>query len=143
MADAPKIFVDGKEVDAQSLQNLPEPVRQALVDANRNGVPDIIENIWQNPLVQKALEKAGQRNGTVYHSFDQLPAEMREPIQQFVAKIGGGTSSSAISPARPVDWKSLEQPEAPRTISIKTMIFAMAVIFALLLAGWIFFMAMR
>lgn len=151
MADMTKIFVNGKEVDPSSLDNLPETVRQVLADANKNGVPDILEDVWKHPFVQKAVERAGQKHGTVYTSFDQLPPEMREPIQKFMVNLGGGAgpmistdhSSSAIPPAKPVDWQALEQPEAPRTISIKVIILVMAVILALLLAGWIFLLALR
>ena len=151
MGDMTKIFVNGKEVDGKSLDNLPETVRQVLVDANKNGIPDILENIWQHPMVQRAVEKAGQKAGTVYTNFDQLPAEMREPIQKLLVKMGGGNapmfsaegSSSAIPPARPVNWKALDQSEAPRTISIRTVILVVAAVFALLLAGWIFLLALR
>jgi hypothetical protein len=151
MADMTKIFVNGKEVDPSSLDNLPQTVRDVLVDANKNGVPDILENIWQHPLVQKAVARAGEKAGTVYTSFDQLPAEMREPIQKFMVKMNGGTgpmistdsSSSAIPPAQPVHWKALEQPEGPKSISIKVVVLVVAVLLALLLAGWIFLLALR
>lgn len=151
MADLTKIFVNGKEVDPNSLDNLPDAVRQIMVDADKNGVPDVLENIWQNPMVQKLIQRAGEKAGTVYTNFDQLPSEMREPIQKLMTKLGSGggatvaaaSSPSVFSQAPTQNWQALEQAEAPKTLSIKVIFLVMAVIVALLLAGWIFLVALR
>ncbi len=141
-----KIIVNGKEVDPGQMGELPEAVRQVLVDQNNNGIPDMLEGILDNPLVRKAMERAG------YQSFEQIPPEMREKLQKLMSQLGGvsGASpnvqvqtfsmksgASAPQPVAAPDWKQGYSLEEPKSISAKTVVFAMVAIFAFLVVAFI------
>ncbi len=155
MSEIRKIFINGKEVDPSQLPQLPDSVRQALVDANGNGIPDIMEKIFENPLVKKAMENAG------IHGWEQLPPEKLEMLKKLMGQFGGGAvgaqpqvqafttvtqsppiASASVSGSAPSqEWKSAYSLEEPKSISAKTLFFAMAALFALIIFGfviWIF-----
>ncbi|MCE9625971.1 MAG: hypothetical protein K8R69_11070 [Deltaproteobacteria bacterium] len=147
-----KIIVNGKEVDAQNVQGLPEAFQKIMVDANGNGIPDFLEGILENPLVKKAMANAGVQN------FQQLPPEMRAKLEGLMQKFGnsgamgastmqvgtmsaGNLSSPAPSTSSTIDWKERFTPEEPGAISVKTVIFGAVAVFGFLLVAGIALLA--
>jgi len=147
-----KIIVNGKEVDAQKFQGLPEAFQKIMVDANGNGIPDFLEGILENPLVKTAMANAGVQN------FQQLPPEMRAKLEGLMQKFGNsgamgtstmqiGTMSAGNLPSAvpmsssTIDWKERFNPEEPSTISVKTVVFGAVAVFGFLLVAGIALLA--
>lgn len=151
-----KILVNGKEFN--SLEEVPETLRHLLADQNQNGIPDVMEKIFQNPMVQKALANSGQ----VVSSFDQLTPEQREKVRHTFQMLGmplpdgqaaprdiqaqstnsfdaGNQPSSSAKglTSTPIDWSKIAGPSEPKSISTKTLIFLLMMIFSLLIVVWL------
>jgi len=114
-----------------------------------------MEKILENPMVKKAMEN------TVANNLEQLPPETRAKLQALMQKFGGGSagqpaaptyttvSQSAPTPSVSVstdsqDWKQSYSLEEPKSISAKTLFFAMAALFGMIIfvfVAWIFFHA--
>ncbi len=84
-----KIMMNGKEF--HSLDDLPPEARakyeQAMskLDANHNGVPDILENNSNSPIAQASIKF--RVNGQEVNSLDSLPPEARAKYEQAMSKL--------------------------------------------------------
>ena len=78
-----KIFVNGKEYP--NLGSLPSVVRKVFEDADKNGIPDLLEgkiaglNIFN--LLSKTKSSPFMVKGNAYQSFDDLPKEFQDIIR--------------------------------------------------------------
>lgn len=92
MADDPKknfIVVNGKEIGPEAV---PEFLRKFVEDANKNGIPDMMEHLLNNPMLKMALGKAGSQ-------LQNLTPEQKAKIEQLMTKLGGMVQGSPDSPS--------------------------------------------
>lgn len=84
-----KIMLNGKEF--HSLDDLPPEARakyeQAMskLDANHNGIPDVLENNANTPIVKTSIKF--HVNGKEVNSLDDLPPEARAKYEQAMSKL--------------------------------------------------------
>lgn len=82
-----------------SIEEMPANERQAfeklsslLVDANGNGIPDLLEgDMVQNVMAIHATKSSISVNGTSYHSIEDLPPDLQKSVNsafQFLSKTG-------------------------------------------------------
>lgn len=58
-----------------------EQMSQIFVDANGNGIPDFLEgDIVKNVVTAHSTQTNINVNGKTYHSYNELPPEMREHV---------------------------------------------------------------
>lgn len=82
-----------------SIEEMPANERQAfeklsslLVDANGNGIPDLLEgDMVQNVMAIHATKSSISVNGVTYHSVEDLPPDLQQSVNdafQFLSKMG-------------------------------------------------------
>lgn len=82
----PTIIFNGKTY--HRIEDMPADERQAfeqmsqlVVDANGNGIPDFLEgDIVKNVVTAHSTQTNINVNGKTYHSFNELPPEMRQRV---------------------------------------------------------------
>ena len=93
----PTINFNGKTYN--NIDEMPANERQAfeklsslLVDANGNGIPDLLEgDMVQNVMAIHATKTSINVNGKTYHSLEDLPPDLRQSVDgafQFLSKMG-------------------------------------------------------
>ncbi|HEX5035609.1 MAG TPA: hypothetical protein VFX30_00410 [bacterium] len=108
MTDTPKkttIIVNGKEVGPEAV---PEFLRKFVEDANKNGIPDMMEHLLNNPMIKAVLGKAGSQ-------LQNLTPEQKAKIEKLMTSLGGmvqGTpgASPAVSVTTVSTGDSASQP---------------------------------
>ncbi|HNM35677.1 MAG TPA: hypothetical protein PKI33_01380 [Anaerolineales bacterium] len=105
----PTINFNGKTYN--NIEEMPANERQAfeklsslLVDANGNGIPDLLEgDMVQNVMAVHATKTSINVNGQTYHSLEDLPPDLRQSVDgafQFLSKMGiANTTSDIQTPA--------------------------------------------
>lgn len=74
-----KIIVNGKEIGPESV---PEFLRKFVEDANKNGIPDMMEHLLNNPMIKAVLGKAGNQ-------LQNLTPEQKAKIEKLMTSLGG------------------------------------------------------
>lgn len=127
MTDSPKTFtqivVNGREV---SLDKVPEFLRQFVVDADKNGIPDFLDQMFKNPLLKMVAGKIGDQLKSRLQNAKNLTPEQKERLKDVLEKLGAAgnagtsfsvtttTSTSSFPPSSStplIDYKKLGIPD--------------------------------
>ena len=135
-----KIIFNGKTYN--SLEEMPPGVRQAyeaimnvLGDKNKNGVPDLLENLPDGALRQTFNVQVNRptiiHDGQVYHSVDELPADLRAKYEEKMNALDAdhngipdilegrmGNSASASPDPAPTPSLAPSEPDFPVSAAI-------------------------
>lgn len=106
------IIFNGKTYN--SFEDMPAHERRAFeqmshmfVDANGNGIPDLLEgDMVKNVLVAHSSQANINVNGKTYHSYNELPPELRQQVDgafKMLSTMGflDGAEDSQAAPASP------------------------------------------
>lgn len=121
-----ELFVNGQRY--QSWNDIPAEIREGLLtklpDADRNGVPDVLEgkgdlsaamSSWVEPVVTTSEITV---NGHTVDAMSELPPQVLDALRQ--AGLGGLTDhpAPAVAPDTPTPQPSAAQPLAPHQLNI-------------------------
>lgn len=86
-----KILINGKEYN--TLDQVPEELKQILKDENQNGIPDIAEGKFSFGDVKNIFQYAMKNPGAIqvqsqtYSNFGELPPEAKAKVEQAMANF--------------------------------------------------------
>lgn len=108
-----KTYNDINEMPANERQAF-EQMSSMLVDANGNGIPDLLEgDMVQNVFAAHSSQMHGIRvNGKTYHTLEDLPPELRQQVDgafQMLSNMGilqGMPEAQAAPPSREPSFES-------------------------------------
>ena len=84
------------------------------MDANGNGIPDFLEGLQK---VMTAFTSSVNYDGKIYNNLHQLPAEVREKVQDAFAKLNQmgilGPNVTAKEPSKSPAFDFAFKPSAP------------------------------
>lgn len=154
-----RLVVDGKEIDFDRVEDLPDDVRQFLSDADGNGLPDFIEKAFSPDLKPKELLedlapflKGSKReiswSQTSSRSWDlkdeDIPDHLREKIRSMTGELRDGPEiqDRRVPPATtvrlPEAYKHFDSPDNRgskkgwvQSVIIVLLLIAVAVLLAM------------
>ena len=99
MADDPtfksKIIVNGREV---GVEDVPAMFRKFVEDADQNGIPDFMDQMFKNPVFKMVLGKVGPQLKSQLANVKNLTPEQRQKIELLMQKLGGITGAAGDQP---------------------------------------------
>ena len=133
-----KIIVNGQEVGPEKI---PEMLRQFVTDANQDGIPDFMENLFKSPIFKMITGKSMENLKGQLRNMKNLTPEQQAKISTLLEKLGGTggdaaassvsvmtTGSSGFRPqsSAPIDYKKLgiQDPEQKHTPSLGWLVAA-------------------
>jgi hypothetical protein len=115
MTDTPKkttIVINGQEVGPEAV---PEFLRKFVADADKNGIPDFMDQMFKNPLLKMVLGKAGANLQSQLAGLQNLTPEQKKKIAALMETLSGSERGSVVVDASPTETRtvSFSRPSVP------------------------------
>ena len=119
------IIFNGKTY--KSIEDMPANERQAFeqmsqmfVDANGNGIPDLLEgDVVKNVISAHSTHTSINVNGQTYTSFNELPPELRQQVDGAFQMLSNMGVLNGTPEAQPQEIQTRSKPStAPQTSSV-------------------------
>lgn len=142
-----KIIVNGKEIEGS--EAVPEFLRKFVQDADKNGIPDFMDQLLKNPMFKMVMGKGGEQLKEQLQKLQNLTPEQKAKVEEALKKLGavdsspGGAASASVitvssGPSRSskIDYRSLGIPDPEQKGSFRKLLGILGSVVVLFVLGY-------